>query len=67
MNVAATVPQLEANPQLSLPTGPFTSFRGGRRDRKDEDRDFLSGCLQGQGGGSVVNGALQVPWVTTLL
>ena len=42
MNVAATVPQLEANPQLSLPTGPFTSLRGGRRDRTDEDREWHS-------------------------
>ena len=51
MNVAATVPQREANPQLSLPTGPFTSFRGGRRDRKDEDRDFLSAVFKVKAGG----------------
>ena len=50
MNVAATVPQREANPQLSLPTGPFTSFRGGRRDRKDEDRDFLSAVFKVKAG-----------------
>ena len=41
MNVAATVPQREANPQLSLPTGPTHVVRP-RRERTDTDKAWHS-------------------------
>ena len=50
MNVAATVPQREAIPQLNLPVGPFGIVRP-RRDRTDEDRDFLSAVFKVKAGG----------------
>ena len=50
MNVTATVPQLEAIPQLSLPTGPIGLVRP-RRERTGEDRDFLAAAFKVKAGG----------------
>ena len=40
------------SPQLALPTGPVTLLQGGRRDRTDEDRDFLSEAFKVKAGGA---------------
>ena len=44
-NFLGGTPQ-EADPQLSLPTGPGAVLRGGRRERTDEDRQWYSDLLR---------------------
>ena len=41
----------EANPQLSLPSGPGAVLRGGRSTRTDDDRDFLAAAFKVRTGG----------------
>ena len=40
------------SPQLALPTGPIALLRGGRLDRTEEDRDFLSEAFKVKAGGA---------------